>query len=58
MKVSFELAFLIDEELQQVSGVKSASFCHSSLFLAVCGELSDAYWMANLAISDNNIEEK
>lgn len=49
---------LIDLELQQVSGVKSASFCHSSLFLAVCGELSDAYLMANLAIADNNIEEK
>ena len=48
---------LIDEELQQVSGVKSATFCHSSLFLAVCLELSDAYLMANLAISANNSKE-
>lgn len=45
---------LIDEELQSISGVKSATFCHSSLFLAVCGELDDAYLMANLA--KNNLK--
>lgn len=48
---------LIDEELQEVSGVKSATFCHSSLFLAVCMEENDAYLMANLAINANNSKE-
>jgi len=41
---------LVDDDLQKVSGVQSAKFCHSSLFLAVCLELNDAYKMANLAI--------
>jgi len=48
---------LVDLELQEVSGVKSARFCHSTLFLAVCGELSDAYLMANMAIDAKNNKE-
>ncbi len=43
---------LVDLELQEVSGIKSASFCHSSLFLAVCGTLDDAYLMTKLAIDE------
>lgn len=45
---------LIDLELQNVSGIKSASFCHSSLFLAVCGTLEDAYLMTELAMKEKN----
>jgi len=45
---------LTDEELQCVSGIESASFCHLSLFLAACGTLEDAYLMANLAMSEKN----
>lgn len=45
---------LIDDELQKVSGVKSATFCHSSLFLGVCGTLEDAYLMAEIAKSVKN----
>lgn len=41
---------LIDQELQEVSGVKSATFCHLSLFLAACECLDDAYLMAEKAI--------
>ena len=46
---------LIDQELQEVSGVKSATFCHSSLFLAACETFEDAYLMAEKAILENNI---
>lgn len=41
---------LLNEELQEVSGIKSAVFCHSSLFLGVCLEKEDAYKMARKAI--------
>jgi len=40
---------LIDKELQEISNVKTATFCHSTLFLVACGTLEDAYLMANLA---------
>lgn len=45
---------LIDEELQKVSGVKSATFCHLTLFLSACRTLDDAYLMAKLAIENKN----
>ncbi len=44
---------LIDDDLQRVSGIKSAIFCHKTLFLAVCGTLDDAYLMAQKAILEN-----
>lgn len=48
---------LVDGELQTVSGVESASFCHISLFLGACGTLEDAYKMARIAIDNkNNLE--
>lgn len=43
---------LVDDELQLVSGVKSATFCHSGLFLAVCKSKEDSYLMANIAINN------
>lgn len=45
---------LLDADLQKVSGVKSATFCHSSLFLATCRDLDDAYLMAKIAINEHN----
>ena len=48
---------LCDKELQDISGVESATFCHLSLFLGACGTLDDAYKMARLAIENmNNFE--
>ena len=48
---------LCDKELQDVSGVESATFCHLSLFLGACGTLDDAYKMARIAIENmNNFE--
>ena len=48
---------LVDLELQKVSGVESATFCHLSLFLGACGTLEDAYKMARIAIDNkNNLE--
>ena len=45
---------LVDSELQEVSGVLSAKFCHVSLFLATCDTLDDAYLMIKKAILENN----
>lgn len=45
---------LVDEELQQVSQVESATFCHSTLFLASCRDLDDAYLLAKKAIAKQN----
>lgn len=45
---------LIDEKLQEVSGVKTAIFCHSALFLAVCRTLDDAYLIVKKAIEIQN----
>jgi len=48
---------LFDDELQKVSGVESATFCHSSLFLGACLSLDDAYKMARIAIENkSNLE--
>ena len=44
---------LVAEELQKKSGVKSAIFCHSTLFMAVCNDLDDAFLMARNAIENN-----
>ncbi len=43
-KISFkkEWAGLRDEELQKVSGIKTAKFCHTKLFLATAKTLEDA----------------
>lgn len=41
---------LRDEELQKVSGVKDAVFCHKALFLAVAKSKEGAIKLANLAL--------
>ncbi len=46
---------LSNVELQKVSGVKSATFCHKSLFLAACQDLDDAYTMAQKAIANHQL---
>ena len=45
---------LVNEELQKISGVDSATFCHVGLFLGACGMLNDAYKMARIAIDEKN----
>lgn len=45
-----EWAGLKDEELQKVSGVKTARFCHNARFLCTTETLEDAILMAKLAI--------
>ena len=46
---------LMDKELQEITGVETARFCHKELFLATAGTREDAYKMANLAINNKNI---
>lgn len=45
---------LVNEDLQKISGVDSATFCHVGLFLGACGMLNDAYKMARIAIDEKN----
>ena len=45
---------LIDQELQKVSGIPSASFCHKELFLAVTKTKEDALKMIDKTISYYN----
>lgn len=46
---------LMDKELQEITGVETARFCHKELFLATAGTREDAYKMANLAINNKNV---
>lgn len=40
---------LRDEELQKVTGIKSARFCHNAGFICSCDEKEDAIKLANMA---------
>ncbi len=44
-----EWAGLRNEELQAVTGVKTASFCHNARFICVAGNMEDAIALAKLA---------
>ncbi len=57
MDLPKEWGGLIDKELQEVSGVPTATFCHKELFLAVTSTLEDAILMANKAIELANIDK-
>lgn len=46
-----EWSALRDEELQKVTGIKDAIFCHRALFLAVAKSKEGAIKLANLALS-------
>lgn len=39
-----------NQELQDISGVKSITFCHKNLFICACGTLEDAVKIAKIAI--------
>lgn len=45
---------LTNDALREVSGIKSAIFCHTGLFLSTCETKEDAYRMAELAINNSN----
>lgn len=45
-----EWAGLRNEELQKVTGVKSATFCHNACFICVTNELDDAIKLAKIAV--------
>lgn len=47
-----EWAGLRDEELQKVSGVSDARFCHRNLFMAVAGSKEGAIKLAELAVNE------
>lgn len=44
---------LRNEELQNITGVKTATFCHNAGFICVAEELEDAIKLANLAVQSN-----
>ncbi len=43
-------AGLRDKELQEITGIETARFCHNARFLCVCDELEDAIKLAKIAI--------
>jgi uncharacterized UPF0160 family protein len=43
---------LYDEELQKVSGVKDAVFCHRSGFLTIAGSFDGIMKMAKIALGE------
>ena len=47
-----EWAGLRNEDLQKVTGVKSATFCHNACFICVADELNDAINLAKLAVEN------
>lgn len=49
-KLPEEWAGLRNEELQKVTGVKSATFCHNARFICVADDLEDAIKLAELAV--------
>lgn len=50
--LSAEWAGLRNDDLQRVSGVSDAIFCHRALFLAVAGSKEGAIHMARIALGD------
>lgn len=49
-KLPQEWAGLRNKELQEVTGVETAMFCHTACFLCVAGTLEDAIKLAKLAV--------
>lgn len=47
-----EWAGLRNEELQKVTGVKTATFCHNACFICVANEFEDALKLAKLAVQN------
>lgn len=45
-------AGLRDEDLQKVTGVKSARFCHNARFICTCDDLEDAKILAKMALEN------
>ena len=41
----------LDEELQEISGVKTITFCHKNLFICDCKSYDDAIKIAKIAIN-------
>lgn len=42
-----------DKELQEISGIKTITFCHKSLFICACDKLDDAFKIARVSIENN-----
>ena len=42
-----------NEELQEISGVETITFCHKNLFICACKTYEDALKIANIAVSNN-----
>lgn len=42
-----------DKKLQEISGIKTITFCHKSLFICVCDKLDDALKIAKVSIENN-----
>ncbi len=51
-KLPDEWAGLRNEELQKVTGVSTASFCHNAGFLCVAGTFNDAMTLAKMAVQN------
>ena len=49
-----EWAGLRNEDLQKVTGVKTATFCHNACFICVADELTDAIKLAKLAVESGD----
>lgn len=49
-----EWAGLRNEDLQKVTGVKTATFCHNACFICVADELDDAIKLAKLAVESGD----
>lgn len=49
-----EWARLRNEDLQKVTGVKTATFCHNACFICVADELDDAIKLAKLAVESGD----
>ena len=47
-------AGLVDEELENVSGIKGLRFCHSTRFLATCDSLETAKLVIEKALNESN----
>lgn len=53
-KLPKEWAGLRNEDLQKVTGVKTATFCHNACFICVADELDDAIKLAKLAVESGD----
>ena len=51
-KLPEKWAGLRNEELQKVTGVKTATFCHNACFICVASEFNDAIELARMAVKE------